>query len=59
MGFGGKVFHIKFLDSDMVMKVNNLWTQGKIPEYFRKALPDNAVFIEVLEKKLEIADASK
>lgn len=43
-GFGGDEFTIKFFDS-RVITTTNLWYQGKIPEHFRKALEDNAEFI--------------
>jgi hypothetical protein len=45
MGHGGTIFRIKFTLTGDEVKCNNLWTQGEIPEHFRKALPDNAVFI--------------
>lgn len=46
MGHGGTVFNIKFLNSGDVIKTNNLWTQGEIPEHMLKYFPNNAVFIE-------------
>lgn len=43
LGFGGRLFRIKFFDGRIV-ETNNLWCQGEIPERFREALPDNARF---------------
>lgn len=42
-GFGDKKFTISFLDGRIV-ESRNLWCQGKIPDRFRKLLPDNALF---------------
>jgi hypothetical protein len=43
-GFGGKLFIIQFFDG-RIIKTNNLWSQGTIPDRFREMLPDNAVFL--------------
>ena len=43
-GFAGHEFHIKFNDRREVT-TRNLWHQGKIPEYWLKDFPDNAIFI--------------
>jgi hypothetical protein len=43
LGFAGRVFLIHFNDG-RVVKTNNLWHQGTIPERFRNRLPDNAHF---------------
>lgn len=42
-GYNGQEFTIKFFDGREVT-TTNLWHQGKIPEHFRKFLPDNAEF---------------
>jgi hypothetical protein len=42
-GFGGRDFDIHFHDG-RVVKTNNLWSQGVIPERWRIRLPDNAAF---------------
>ena len=44
-GFAGATFKIKFF-SGCIVETSNLWHQGRIPEHFRSALPDNAVFIQ-------------
>ena len=44
-GFAGAKFTIKFF-SGRIVETSNLWRQGRIPEHFRSALPDNAVFVE-------------
>ena len=44
-GFGGAKFTIRFHDG-RVVKTDNLWCQGDIPERFRDELPDNAVLID-------------
>nr|WP_319393438.1 hypothetical protein [uncultured Desulfobacter sp.] len=43
-GFGGRQFIIQFFDG-RIIKTNNLWSQGSIPDRFREMLPDNAVFL--------------
>lgn len=43
-GYNGQRFKIKFFDGRKII-TTNLWCQGKIPEYFRKLLPDNAEFV--------------
>lgn len=45
-GFGGRQFIIQFFDG-RIIKTNNLWSQGTIPDRFRKMLPDNAVFLPI------------
>lgn len=42
-GFGGRKFVVLFDDGRRV-ETTNLWHQGKIPEYFKERLPDNAKF---------------
>ncbi len=42
-GFGGKEFKIKFFDGRRVT-TDNLRSQGRITENFRKMMPDNAEF---------------
>jgi hypothetical protein len=44
LGHGGYEFRIKFHDGRKVV-THNLWNGGTIPENFRAALPDNAVFL--------------
>lgn len=44
-GYNGQKFTIKFFDGRKIT-TTNLWCQGKIPEHFRKTLPDNAEFEE-------------
>lgn len=46
-GMGGAVVRIRFNDGREVA-TDNLWHQGEIPESWRTALPDNAVFAELL-----------
>ena len=43
-GFDGKKYTIRFKDGKVV-ECNNLWSQGEIPEQFRKDMPDNAEFV--------------
>ena len=43
LGFGGREWTIEFNDG-RVVKTNNLWHQGEIPESVSKQLPDNAKF---------------
>ncbi|WP_020586105.1 hypothetical protein [Desulfobacter curvatus] len=45
-GFGGRQFIIQFFDG-RIIKTNNLWSQGMIPDRFREMLPDNAVFLPI------------
>jgi hypothetical protein len=45
-GFNGELFIIQFFDG-RIIKTNNLWSQGSIPERFRKMLPDNAIFLPI------------
>ena len=44
-GYGGAKWTIRFNDG-RVVKTDNLWFQGLIPELFRDKLPDNAVLID-------------
>lgn len=50
-GFGGRTFYIKFLDSHphykpgVIVKCNNLWSQGTIPEPYQPILKPNAEFV--------------
>jgi len=48
-GFGGRRFKIQFFDG-RIIETNNLWFQGEIPDQFRSMLPENAVFLPVIEK---------
>ena len=42
-GMGGRLFYIETNDG-WKFKTTNLWHQGKIPDVWRDALPDNARF---------------
>ena len=44
IGHGGQVFHI-LLNDGAVIRSNNVWCQGEIPERFRSMLPNTARFI--------------
>lgn len=44
LGFGGRMFFIK-MNEGKVLKTNNLWNQGNVPEHFKDILKDNAEFI--------------
>lgn len=44
-GFGGREFIIQFDDGRKVI-TTNLWCQGSIPEDFKDALPNNAIFLK-------------
>lgn len=41
-GFGGRRWRIWFFDGSQV-GTSNLWSQGEVPDRFRRLLPDNAV----------------
>jgi hypothetical protein len=43
-GFGGAEWKVRFHDGRTVV-TRDLWSEGQIPEEYREALPDNAVFI--------------
>jgi hypothetical protein len=47
-GFGGREFTIKTHEG-IVIKTNNLWYQGVIPDYFKSKIPDNAEFVKTPE----------
>lgn len=42
-GFGGRVFYIKYFDGRIV-RTNNLWFNGDIPQEYREVLKDEAKF---------------
>ncbi len=44
-GFGGRPFTIQFNETLRIIKTNNLWHQGTIPERFSELLPINAKFV--------------
>ena len=48
LGFGGHEFYIRKFDGTLI-KSNNVWHQGKIPEHFRKDLPDTADFLTLMD----------
>jgi len=45
-GFGGRSYKILF-NTGRTIETSCLWHQGKVPDRFKKSLPDNAVFISV------------
>lgn len=46
-GHFGKEFYIRKYD-ETLLRVNNLWNLGKIPERFREQLPDTANFLSLM-----------
>ena len=42
LGFGGRRFTWRMLDTGEVVTSNDLWSNGKIPDRFREHFPDNA-----------------
>ena len=50
-GFGGHWFFFKKNDGTLI-KSNNVWCQGKIPEHFKKLIPNNAVMVTEKEYNL-------
>ncbi|MDU1634435.1 MAG: hypothetical protein E6834_17900, partial [Bacteroides ovatus] len=46
-GSEGKEFYIRRFDGTLI-KSNNIWHQGEIPEYFRKQLPNTANFLSLI-----------
>ena len=44
-GFGGRHFIVERLATGERIETVDLWYQGRIPEWFRTQLPDDAVFI--------------
>jgi len=44
-GFAGRPFTIRFFSDGRLVKTENLWSIGPIPDEYREALPDNAEFI--------------
>lgn len=49
-GFDGAVHYIKFFDGREV-RTTNLWSNGEMPEEYRKKLPDNANWMTKEEVK--------
>lgn len=45
LGFGGREFQIQTQDGKII-RTNNLWCGGEIPERWRPQLPDNAKFLD-------------
>ena len=43
LGFDGRIFHIKRLDTGKVITTNNLRCNGKVPKEYE--VKDNAVFL--------------
>lgn len=46
-GFLGREFYIRKLDGTLI-KSNNVWHQGKIPEHFKNQFPDTANFLPLM-----------
>lgn len=46
-GFGGRRWHIEFIDGRAPVETDSLWHGGVVPERFRDRLPDNAVLRHV------------
>lgn len=46
-GCGGKEFYIRKMDGTLI-KSNNVWFQGEIPEHFRDQLPDMGHFLSLM-----------
>lgn len=46
-GHGGQLFSIEGLESGIVITQKGLWAQGKVPDFFREALPDTHKFLIV------------
>lgn len=44
-GFGGRMFNIRWLTTDQILKTNNLWYNGVVPKWCKQYLPDNAEFV--------------
>lgn len=56
-GHGGREFCIKFHDGRLI-RTDDLWLQGTIPDWLRETHPDNAVYIrreefDALEARIE------
>jgi len=43
-GYGGRVWTIQFLLTGAIIKTDNLWDGGVVPEWFRDRLPQTAVY---------------
>lgn len=59
LGFGGADWHYRMNGSEEVIHTNNLWHGGIVPEEFRWALQDNAVFVKEPIEPTPLADAVK
>jgi len=46
-GFSGREFYIRKMNGQLI-KSNNVWCQGNIPEQFRPQLPDDAHFLSLM-----------
>lgn len=46
-GHGGREFHIKLKATGEIVKTNNLWHGGQIPDRFAEEMPDNATFEQI------------
>lgn len=44
LGCGGRMHLIERFDGELI-KCNNLWCRGNVPEMFRDRIPDNAKFL--------------
>jgi len=46
-GMDGREFYIRMFDGTLI-KTNNLWCQGKIPEHFQQNFPNTANFLSLM-----------
>ena len=46
LGFGGREFKYRRIDSDDVVSTNNLWSGARLPCKYWDELPDTAVFVK-------------
>lgn len=44
-GFSGQEFRLRAFGSNEVIITHNLWTQGRVPDWFRAHFPDNGEFV--------------
>lgn len=58
LGFLGREFYIREFNG-ILIKSNNIWHQGKIPEHFKKELPDTADFLTLIDFQNLINDPHK
>lgn len=58
-GFGGRLFVFRLIADGTVIRSRNLWSQGRIPDEFRGALPDNAEPVEAHGGTTETQEAGE